>query len=97
MIMHVGTFRWRAEMPDEELELVTEAFVALGQAVPSLRSFSFGSNVALSPTANADFGLVATFDDEAGFHEYNVHPEHDRLRAVIRPWIASASGLQYTA
>jgi hypothetical protein len=47
-------------------------------------------------TGNADFAVVAEFDDEAGYLVYRDDPEHRRIIAeYLRPILASRAAVQF--
>jgi hypothetical protein len=80
----------------EQLHAVTRALHELPEVMPSIRSYSFGPNAGISPKANADYALVATFDDVTGWLEYDNHSKHDRVRTtMILLWITDRTGIQF--
>jgi len=96
VITHVVSFRWKPEITDADLAAIAAALDALPAAVPSIRSYRHGRDLGVGAAANHDYAIVATFDDIAGYHEYDVHPQHDAARSeVIRPWIAERAAVQF--
>lgn len=85
MIRHVVAFTLAAEDAATRAEQAAEAgrrLEALVGVVPSLRAMSAGANAVKLP-GNWDLALVADFDDEAGLHDYDVHPAHKEVAAFI--------------
>lgn len=98
MIVHTVSFRWKPEMRAGQLELITAGLRGLPSVIPSIRSYSCGTNLGVSPSSNFDYAVVATFDDVDGWKAYDVHPEHDRiLRELILPWVDTRAALQFQA
>lgn len=94
MIRHVVLFTWTPETTDADIEAITERLRALPGSIPSLRSYYVGPDLGLSGTA--DFAVVADFDNEAGFVEYQSHPLHVAVRdELIMPQVAARSAVQY--
>ena len=95
MITHVVLLRWNEDAPADQSERVAAALNTLPGIVTSLRSYHVGADIGLRE-GNADFGVVATFDDAAGWHAYDQDPEHQRILAeVIRPHLASRLATQF--
>ena len=96
MITHVVAFRWKPGTTAEQVSVIHAELTALASMVPTIRTYRVGADLGRSPLANFDFAVVATFDDLDGWQEYDVHPEHDRVRtAHIRPWIAERAAVQF--
>jgi hypothetical protein len=83
MIMHTVLFRWNPEATAEQKQLVSTEVARLPSLVPSLRSFTFGSDVGVNQ-GNFDFAVCATFDDLDGYLAYRDNPDH---RAMVRDQI----------
>ncbi|MCU1391876.1 MAG: Stress responsive Barrel Domain-containing protein [Ilumatobacteraceae bacterium] len=95
MITHTAMFRWKPETSPEQIAAINAALATMPGLVPSIRTYAFGDNVALSE-GNMDFAVVATFDDAEGWKAYDENPDHSRVRAeVIRPWIAERTSIQF--
>jgi hypothetical protein len=95
MITHIVMITWKPETPQGHADVVAAQLRELPAAISSIRSYQCGSNLGLTPGA-ADFAVVATFDDEAGWREYSVHPNHVSVRdEVMVPWIQSATRIQF--
>ena len=96
MITHVVSFRWKLGITEADLAAISAALDALPAAVPSIRTYHHGRDIGVGAATNFDYAIVATFDDAAGYHEYDEHPQHDTARTeVIRPWIAERAAVQF--
>ncbi len=82
---------------DADLANIAAALDELPVAVPAIRTYRHGANLGVSPMANCDYAIVATFDDVDGWRAYDTHPRHLEVRTeVLEPWIAERFGLQFT-
>lgn len=89
MIQHVAAFAWKPGTPEGHAEAVTAALLDLVAGIPEVRDYRCGPNLGISPTANADYVVVATFDDEVGWAAYDRHPLHHEVRErMFVPWVA---------
>ena len=96
MITHTVSFRWKPDIPDGHVAVVTEALQALAATIPQVRSYHCGPDLGASTRANFDYAIVATFDDVDGWRAYDTHPEHQRVRAeVMSPWVSERSAVQF--
>jgi hypothetical protein len=84
VIRHIALFRWKPEATAEQKALVATELARLPAIVPSVRSFVTGPDAGISE-GNADFAVLAEFDDEAGLAAYRDDPTH---RAIIADHIA---------
>jgi len=92
---HVALFRWKPDTTPEEIARVAPALLALSTTLPRLRSYACGPGLGLTPTSY-DFGVVAEFEDKAGWDAYMADQEHDRIRAeLINPIVEARAGIQF--
>jgi hypothetical protein len=75
-------FRFAPGTTAEQIRALADGLAGLPAAIPSIRWYGFGPDLALREGA-ADFALVADFDDEAGWRKYLEHPAHARLVAEL--------------
>ena len=100
MFHHIVLFTWTPGTSDATVAEIVAGLTACG--TPLARSYACGPDVAaVGGTAGAeeryDFGVMATFDDEAAWRVYDEDPEHNRLRTeLIRPLIAKRATAQFT-
>ena len=96
-VTHVVTFTWTEDTSAEtvgEITAALRAFVADGE-LAGLRSWECGEDAGFAET-NADYAVVAVFDDADGYTAYRDHPEHRRIiDEHIAPRIASRSAVQF--
>ena len=97
MIRHTVVFRFAEGTPAERVQAIREALMGLPGRVPEVRSFSCGGDLGLRE-GNADFAIVAEFDDEDGWRAYQDDPEHQRIiRELISPVVEQRLAAQITA
>lgn len=94
MLRHIVLFRFVEDVSAEQVAAVSEALATLPGVIPELRRYAVGADLALVE-GNWHYGVVAEFDDEAGWRRYRDHPEHLRIIAeVIRPIVAERAAVQ---
>ncbi|WP_024794699.1 Dabb family protein [Tomitella biformata] len=71
-----------------------EALNALAPTVAEVKEFRCGPDAGVS-AGNADFGIVAVFDDEASYEVYRDHPEHQRIiKEILVPNLTARTCVQ---
>ncbi|HVB44740.1 MAG TPA: Dabb family protein [Streptosporangiaceae bacterium] len=94
MIRHVVVFSWIPEATQEQKAYVVGELGTLPPLIEGLRSYQFGPDLGLVE-GNADFAVVADFDDVAAYLAYRDHPAHqDVIKRAIRPILAQRMGIQ---
>lgn len=86
MLRHVAVFTWKPGTVGAQIAALSAALSALPGQIPQIRAYRFGPDAGLG--GNADFAVVADFDDERGYRAYAEHSAHvdviQRLLAPIR-------------
>ena len=94
MIRHVACLTWKPGVTAAEVEAVRVALVALPGQVPEIRAYTVGSDLTLTD-GNADFAIVADFDDADAWRRYQHHPAHRAvLTEQILPILAARAAVQ---
>jgi hypothetical protein len=75
MLRHIVLLTLKADAPPETATTIAEALRGLPAQIPGIRGYEVGVDLGLSE-GNATIGVVARFEDEAGFREYQEHPAH---------------------
>jgi hypothetical protein len=75
MIKHCVTFRFVEGTSDEAISAFAEGLAGLPAQIDVLKSYSFGRDLGLRDD-NADFAVVAEFEDPDGVDIYATHPAH---------------------
>jgi hypothetical protein len=77
------------------VDALVDALRTLPAAIPELRSYQVGRDAGLAE-GNATVGVVADFDDEAGWRTYTDHPAHQAILAErIKPHLLGRAALQH--
>ena len=95
MFHHVVVFTWRDGTTEEQVAAVAAELAKLPEEVPAIRRYEFGPDAGLDP-ANADFAVVAAFEDAGGYLVYRDHPAHRKVvENYLNPIVASRSRVQF--
>jgi hypothetical protein len=88
-VKHAVFLRLKPETPANVVREFFQTLAAFDKHVPGMKDFSGGPYS--SPEGfNKGYthGFVMTFADEASRDTYLTHPEHDKVKAFMLPWIA---------
>lgn len=97
MIQHIVAFTWNDSVPANHAEVCIEALTTMVKSIDTVREYRCGANLGVSAAANADFVVVATFDDVEGWRKYDLAPIHDEVRAqYFKPYIATRMSAQFS-
>lgn len=95
MLRHVVLFRWKAGVSASEVDAVAVALGRLPATIPTVRGYRFGADAGIND-GNADFAVVADFDDVDGYLTYRDHPAHQAVIAeLIAPNVVERTAVQY--
>jgi hypothetical protein len=93
----VAVFRWVDGTSPADIEAFAAGLAGLPALIPSIRSYRFGPDAGLGLSANADYAVVADFDDVEGYATYAAHPAHqDVIVRLLRPLVAERLSVQFT-
>jgi hypothetical protein len=85
LIRHIVIFKYKDGAPRDQIQQVTDAFRALPQQIPGIRSFEYGVNN--SPEGkNLGFTHVftVTFESAQARDTYLPHPQHQQFGALLQ-------------
>jgi hypothetical protein len=95
MFRHIVLLHLDEATAPDDLDALLDGLAGLPGRIPAIRSYEFGRDAGLAE-GNATVGIVATFDDRAGYEEYRDHPAHQEVIArLIRPHLASRAAIQH--
>ena len=95
MLQHVVAITWNDQVPESYAEVVTKVLKDMASKIPSVRDYRCGPDLGVSAPTNANYLIVATFDDVAGWRAYDEDPLHNEIRAkYFKPYIASRAASQ---
>ncbi len=94
MFRHIALFRFKEDADPVAVAAFGEALAKLPESIPEIRGFAPHPDLGLGD-ATYDFGLVADFDDEAGWRAYVDHPAHvEFIEAHSKPLLAGIARVQ---
>lgn len=95
MIRHVVAMRFAPGATPAQREAIERGVRALVHQVPGVLAISCGLDAGLQEQ-NADFVVVADFEDEDGYLHYASHPAHrDLVASTIGPVLEARVAVQY--
>lgn len=95
MIVHIVLMNWNKTLDGKEIENIDSAFARLPALIPEIKSYRFGADLGLFD-GNADYALIAEFDNAEDMRVYSTHPDHiDLLKAATGPLLDSYQALQF--
>lgn len=95
MIQHVVLLKWRRELEADELQMLSQQFAALAEHIDEIRDYRFGADLGIY-RGNADYALIAMFDNEEDLRSYVTHPLHQAfLTDIAGPLLDSFMSAQF--
>lgn len=97
MIQHTVVLTWNDAVPSGHADTCIEVLMAMSREIHTIREYRCGADLGVSAPGNADFVIVATFDDVDGWRHYDEHPLHNEIRAkFFRPFVATRTAGQFS-
>lgn len=97
MIKHVVLFKFKnpADLPEkaEKLASIKQSLEQLVNSVPELLRMEVGLNS--NPNESYDLALISDFNSWDDLKAYVVHPEHQKVGAVIREILDERACVDY--
>lgn len=94
MLKHIVLLKWKPGTRSADIAAVSSALSALPAAIPAIRSYQHGRDAGIYRD-NADYALVAEFNNAADLKAYAEHPRHRELmHSVIAPILESYQSIQ---
>jgi hypothetical protein len=85
-LRHVVLFKFKDSSSKEDVRKVEEAFAALQQKIPQIKSYEWGTN---NSPEKLNQGLthcfILTFNSEKDRDDYLVHPDHKAFGKILGP------------
>ena len=95
MIRHVVVITWKPDATAEQKQQASDGLATLPPLMSGLRSYVFGLDVGVTG-GNADFAIVADFDDVDSYVAYRDHPAHiDVVKRSIAPISTQRRAVQF--
>lgn len=96
MIRHVVLFQWKAGTTEAQITECFRELAALKGKIPGLQQYEAGPYS--SPEGlNQGYthGFIMTFADAGSRNAYLPHPEHERVKSVVVPHVASVIAFDF--
>ena len=92
---HVVLLELAGETTAEQRQSILDGLAELPAKIPELRGYHLGLDAGLEE-GNFDIGIVAEFDDAAGYRAYAANPDHLQVIAErIRPVLVRRVAVQF--
>lgn len=87
-VQHMVLLRFKPEATDELIANLFAQLFELREKIPGILHFS-GGPYSSPEGLNQEFthGFLVTFVDEAARDAYLPHPEHERVKEAVIPWV----------
>lgn len=83
-------------MSKDDVAAVGRALDDMVAAMPYVRSYHHGIDAGLKESGNADYGIVATFDNAEDWRRYDTADSHNKVRAeVFAPIVGARTVIQF--
>jgi hypothetical protein len=97
-VRHVVAFKFKDTASPEQIKQVEDAFRALKTNIPQIVSLEWGTNISAE---KLDKGFthcfLVTFKNEKDRDAYLVHPEHEKFKALVGPFVADVFVIDFLA
>nr|MBI1232863.1 Dabb family protein [Cytophagales bacterium] len=98
LLRHVVLFKFKDDTAPEDVKKVEDAFIALGDKIPQIRDFEWGTN---NSPEGLNKGLThcffVTFESEEDREIYLPHPAHKEFVDVLSPHLDDVTVVDYWA
>jgi hypothetical protein len=87
-VKHVALFNFKEGTGQEQIDKVLDTLLEMTENLPGIEDYVAGNNN--SPEGLNDgltHGFVMTFSDSAARDTYLSHPEHERVKKEVLPYI----------
>jgi Stress responsive A/B Barrel Domain len=95
-VQHIALFQFKAGTGTEVVQRATDELRRLAKVIPGITDFSIGTNNSPEGLAGGlSHGFVMTFKDAAARDAYLAHPEHEKFKAFVLPYIEKVVVFDY--
>jgi hypothetical protein len=95
-VKHIALIKFKESTTPEQIDQVFEQIMDLTETIPGIEDYVAGPNN--SPEGlNQGYthGFVMTFQDAAARDAYLPHPEHERVKKEVLPYVESVAVLDF--
>lgn len=94
MLTHIVLFKFKPEIRVAQIQELAAGLGGLPAHIEEIREFRFGHDV-LHSERSYDLGLVCSFEDRDALQRYQVHPEHQKVVAMVRQIASSVVAVDF--
>jgi len=94
MITHIVLFKFKPDTTVAQVQQLAEGLGGLPHTIEEIREFRFGTDVIRSERSY-DLGLVSSFDDLEALQRYQVHPDHQKVVALVKVIASSVVAVDF--
>jgi hypothetical protein len=97
MIRHIVTWKLKAEdavAKAAAFDRLAEGFGALQQLIPEIKALQLGRDLD-ETTGNWDVVLILDVARTADLEVYQVHPEHEKVKLIVRELTTERSAIDF--
>lgn len=95
MIRHIVLLSWSRTLTEAEINEIALGFDELRESIPEIMSYMHGNDLKIFK-GNADYFLIAEFNNEIDLKEYANHPDHiGFMTRLIKPVLGSYKSIQF--
>jgi hypothetical protein len=97
MIRHIVTWKLTAQNePDKSaaFDAIAGAFRALPALIPAVKSLQLGLDVG-ETASNWDVALLVDFDSTSDLEAYQAHPEHEKVKTIVRSLTSERASIDF--
>lgn len=93
MIKHIVTWKVKEENKADNMKKMKEMLEALPEKIEWIKSLQVGIN---ENGGEYDLILITEFDSFEKLKEYDIHPEHQKVRAFIKGVVENRVSVDFT-
>lgn len=98
LLRHVVLFKFKADVSEEQIKEVVDAFSALPDKIDTIVDYEHGTDVSVeNKAAGFTHGFVVSFDDEKGRDVYLPHAAHQEFVKLVGPRLEDVLVFDYYA
>ena len=94
MLQHYVFIKYEKSVTDEHIAEFCKRMLALRTRIPDIQYLEIGRDI-LRDARSWDLILIMRFASVAALRSYQQHPEHQKVMAFNRPFVADVASLDF--
>ena len=83
-VKHIVLLKFKSSVSDDQVNQVFDSILDLSETIPGIEDYVSGANMSPEGLNNGStHAFVITFTDAAARDAYLVHPEHEKVKALL--------------